>query len=295
MRKNRAIIRCIIVITVVMVLGILGIGNIAADGPGGPHVIAGIVYDSDGKDPGDGYEGAYAAVIIEHKGAKTTYADPNGLEQDENDDYWYVVTIPEGAWDMDDTYWVWVDGSGWGDTNFTCRGDGDPDVNSWKITSGGSERRDVRTADYNFKPLIAWIFAIILAVVGIVIGILRPLRIPFSGRPRQPSDLVDEIMIIGTAEMPGELPKEEAAAPAEEERICSTCGGKLEYIPEYGSWYCYACKKYSEEEEAPPEEELPPPDELAPPEEEPPPPEEPEPPSEEPPKELGGEPPEGGA
>lgn len=269
MKRNRAFMRYIIVIIMVMVLGSMVIGNIAADGPGGPHVIAGRVYNSDGKYPGDGYDGAYAAVIVEHEGVKTTYTDPNGIEE-VNDTYWYVVTIPEGAWDVDDKYWIWIDGSGWGDENFTCVDHDDTNVNSWKMTLE-SEQRDVDTGDYNFKPLIAWIFAIILAVVGIVIGILRPLKIPFSGRPKQPSDLVDDIVITGAAVMPGELP-EEAAAPAEE-RVCETCGGKLEYIPEYGSWYCYTCKKYPEEKKPPSEEELPPPDdELPPPEDELPPP-----------------------
>jgi len=277
MRERRIITRCIIVILLVMVLGVLGIVNVAADEPGGPHVISGIVYTSDGKNLGDGHEGAYAAVIIEHNGAKSTYEDPNGLDRDAEDNYWYVVTIPAGGWDIDDTYWVWVDGTGWGDENFTCRGDDDPDVNSWQIESLESERRDVRTGDYNFKPLIAIIFAIVLAVVGIIVGILRPLKIPFSGRPQQPADLVEEQTIVGEAIIPEPLAEKEAAPAAEEERICPTCGGKMEFIPEYGSWYCYTCKKYPDEEEAPPppEEELPPPeDELPPPEDELPPPEE---------------------
>lgn len=284
MKHDRSIVRCIIIVIIFMVLGNLAIGNIAADGPGGPHVITGIVYNSDGKDPGPGYEGTYAAVIWEHEGVKYTWTDPDGLQRDViNGTWWYAVTIPTGAWDVGDKYWIWIDGSEWGDDNFTCKAHGE-DTNSWEMIEE-SERLDVDTGDYNFKPPIAWIFAIILAVVGIIIGILRPLRIPFSGRPKQPSDLVDDIVIGGAALMPGELP-EEAAAPAvaEEERTCDTCGGKLEYIPEYGSWYCYVCKKYPEEEEKeeeppPPEEELPPPeDELPPPEDELPPPEEESPP-----------------
>jgi hypothetical protein len=73
MKRNRAIMRYIIVIIMVMVLGSMAIGNIAADGPGGPHFIGGRVYNADGGDPGPGYEGAYAAVIVEHEGVKTTY------------------------------------------------------------------------------------------------------------------------------------------------------------------------------------------------------------------------------
>lgn len=273
MRKNRALVWCIIVIILVMMLGNLGFGIVAADEPGGPFVIAGRVYDEDGKYPGDGYEGAYASVFIEHDGAITEYEDPNGLELADGE-YWYVVTIPEGAWDLDDRFWVWVDGSDWGDPDFTCRGHDDTDKNSWTISQLGSDGQlDVNTGDTNLKPLIAWIFAIILAVIGIIVGIFRPLKIPFSGRPQQPGDLVDEIIITGEAEMPAAVaaaPAEAApaeAAPAEpaptaeQERTCETCGGNLEFIPEYKTWYCYTCKKYPDEDEEPPppEDETPPP------------------------------------
>jgi hypothetical protein len=48
---------------------------------------------------------------------------------------------------------------------------------------------------------------------------------------------------------PGEAPEVPVApVPTEpepgEERVCSACGGKLEYIKDYDSWYCYACEKY---------------------------------------------------
>ena len=270
MRKNRALVWCIIVMILVMMLGNFGIGIVAADETGGPLVIAGRVYDQDGKYPGDGYEGAKASIFIEHDGAITEYEDPNGLELADGD-YWYAVTIPEGAWDLDDRFWVWVDGSDWGDPDFTCRGHDETGKNSWTISQLGSEPLDVNTGDYNFKPLIAWIFAIILVVIGIIVGIFRPLKIPFSGRPQQPGDLVDEIVITGEAEMPAavaaeeppaEAPPAEAAPPAEEERKCASCGGNLEYIPEYKTWYCYSCKKYPDEDEEPPppeDETLPPP------------------------------------
>lgn len=314
--------RCIVVLISVIVLGNLGIGNIIADDPGGPYVIAGRVYTADGNNPGEGYDGAYAAVIIEHKGVKTTYADPNGIERDENGTYWYVVTIPEGGWDVGDTFWIWVDGTDWGDENFTCVDHDDTGVNQWTIERTESEPLDINLGDYNFKPIIAWIFALILAIVGIIFGLLRPIRIPFSGRPRQPSDLVEGIVITGEAVIPEELPAEEVPAPAAEApgapgapgevHVCDTCGGNFEYVPDYENWYCFTCKKYlneteappppepSEEPPAPPEEELPPPSDEptptekppdepkdeppAPPEEEPPPPSEEElpPPSDEP-------------
>ena len=180
MTFNRAIKRCIIILVVVMMLGVLWTGGAVAQGPEGPKVIAGRVYNSEGKYPGDGHEGTGAKVIVEHDGVRTEYKDPDGLQVN-NSEYWYLVTIPTGAWSPDDTYWIWIDGSSWGDQDFTASGHGNPDVNSWKMDATGSEGRDVRTADYNFKPLIAWIFAIILGIVGIVVGIFRPLKIPFSG------------------------------------------------------------------------------------------------------------------
>lgn len=264
MITKRNSVRCIIILTMVMVLLSLGIGNIAADEDTmGPHFIGGQVFDVDGKTPTGDHVGAYAAVIVEHNGEKSTYVDPNGLEQAEDDSYWFDVTIPAGAWDKGDKYWIWIDGSGWGDENFTCVDHDDTGVNSWEMTRE-SEWRNVNTGDVNMKPLIAIIFAIILAVVGIIVGLLRPLKLPFTGRPKQPSDLVPGIVITGTAVIPEPLPKEAAApaaaAPAApspaEEKVCDSCGGKMEYIPEYKNWYCYNCKKYPDEEE-----DLPPPDE----------------------------------
>ncbi|UCF08207.1 MAG: hypothetical protein JSW28_00505 [Thermoplasmata archaeon] len=286
MKQSRALKSCIIVIFLIMVLGILCLGSASAQ-EAGPHVIAGRVFDSSGDNPGDGYDGAYAAVIIEHKGAKTTYVDPDGIEQDpQTGDYWYVVTIPQGGWEVGDTYWIWVDGSEWGDENFTCVDHDDTTLSYWNIEDVGAEQPDVHTGGSNIKPLIAWIFAIILVVVGVVVGLVKPLKIPASGWPKQPADLTNEVLIGGVAEMPEEgitLPEGAAAAAAaapageepekitEMEHICSTCGKPFSYIPEYDAWYCSTCQKYESMEEttgeAPPEggEEEPP----APPSEEP--------------------------
>ena len=150
---------------------------------------------------------------------------------------------------------------------------------------------DVNTGDSNFKPILAIIFAIILAVVSILIGLLRPMKMPFSGRPKQPADLVEGMAISGEAVIPEDLPPEEAAGAPEEERTCMTCNGKLEFIKEYNAWYCETCKKYPDEDEdtppPPDDEDLPPPDD-----EEPPAPDDEEPPTpgdEEPPASKEGE------
>ena len=274
---------------IVLAFGIVITGNAIADD--GPIDIYGEVYDKDGKDPGEGYDGEYAAVIIMHNGAKKEFADPNGIERD-NGTYWYSVTIPAGAWEKGDIFWIVVDGSEWKEEKYTTRDHDDTGVNRWTIdTDGGNQRVDVNTGDSNFKPILAIIFAIILAVVSILIGLLRPMKMPFSGRPKQPADLVEGMVITGEAVIPEDLPPEEAAAAPEEERTCMTCNGKLEFIQEYNAWYCETCKKYPDEDEdtppPPDDEDLPPPDD-----EEPPAPDDEEPPTpgdEEPPASKEGE------
>ena len=258
MRPNRAVARSIAVIFVIAVFGLMGIGGVLAQGPGGTHTIAGKVYDSQGQTPANGFDGVYAAVIVEHKGFESTYVDPDGLELGDDGHYWYVVDIPEEGWETDDQYWIQINGTGWGDLNYTCTGHGNPEVSSWRMTSAGSEQRDVNTLHSlpevppepsNYKPLIALIFALILSLVGIVIGIVRPLKIPASGWPRRQADLTDDILI-------GAKKKEAAAAPSGE-RTCKECGGKLEYMAMYDKWYCRKCKQYERKALPPPPVKMP--------------------------------------
>jgi hypothetical protein len=278
MKHSKVYRRYIIAFMIVLVFGILIMGNTVADGPGGPLTIWGQVYNKDGKDPGTDYDEAYASVIIVHNGAKKEFADPDGIQRDEiNETYVYSVTIPEGAWEKGDIFWIVVDGSDWDEEKYTCRDHDDTGVNRWEVETLGSQRVDVNTGDSNFKPILAMIFALILAIVAIMVGLLRPMKMPFSGRPKQPADLVEGMAITGEAVIPEELPPEEAAAAPAEERTCETCNGKLEFIEDYDAWYCETCKKYpDEDEDAPPppdDEDLPPPDDedLPPPDDEEPP------------------------
>ena len=264
MRKSGALTRGIVIALMIMMLCILGLSTVVAQDEGGPLTIAGRVYDSDGNNPGDGHEGADAAVIVQHDGVKTTYEDDDGLEQATDGTYWYDVTIPQGGWENGDTFWIWVDGSGWDDEDFTCVDHEDTSISSWTIEDAGSINQDVDTNGSNLKPLIAMIFAVILVVVGIVVGLVKPLKVPASGWPRQPADITDDMLIGGVAEMPAEgivMPETAAAAavaaPAEEEHVCATCGGAYKYIPEYDSWYCDTCKKYEEAPAEEPTEETP--------------------------------------
>ncbi len=276
MIHSKALYKYIIGFIAFMIIASICIGFVSAQEPAGAHVVAGRVYTSDGDpltDPSGQvgrYNGTMAKVIILHDDKKTSYLDENGIDLGDDGYYWYVVTIPEGAWRTDDMYWVWIDGTPWGDEEYYCRGAGDPDRDHWEITSAGSEMRDVQTVDYipeNIKPMIALIFALILAVFGIIVGLMRPMRL--AKRPKHASDL-DEVLVIpaGVPEVEAaekaapptkEKPKAEATAPtkkpekaeAVEKRTCATCGGQLEYIEEYDSWYCDKCQKYEGEEAEP--------------------------------------------
>jgi hypothetical protein len=252
MRQDKVIRRYVIAFMIVLVFGLFLIGNAVADD--GPLTVWGQVYDMDGKDPGTGFDGEDASVIIMHNGAKTEWKDPDGIERDEeNETYVYAVTIDAGAWSEGDI-------------------------------AGGNQRVDVNTGDSNFKPILAIIFIIIIVVVSLLIGLLRPMKMPFSGRPKQPADLVEGMLISGEAVIPEPLPAEGAAPTAVEERTCETCNGKLEFIQEYDAWYCDNCKKYpdededlppppSDEDQPPKDEDLPPPadEDLPPPDDEEPP------------------------
>jgi hypothetical protein len=276
MRQDKVIRRYVIAFLIVLVFGILIMGNTVADGPGGPLTIWGAVYDKDGNDPGEGYDNEDASVIIMHNGAKKEWMDTDGIERI-NGTYYYNVTIPQGAWEKGDIFWIVVDASEWKESKTTCVDHDDTGVNRWTVdTTGGNQQVNVDTGDSNFKPILAMIFIIIIVIVSVLIGLLRPMKMPLSGRPKQPADLIEGMVITGEAVIPEPLPEEEAAPAAAEERTCPTCNGKLEFIQEYNAWYCDTCKKYpDEDEELPPpkDEELPPPEDedLPPPEDEEPP------------------------
>lgn len=129
--------------------------------------------------------------------------------------------------------------------------------------------------------------------------LLKPAKNPLSTSIEE----LEKIWIAtGRTKILAEGPEAEEAEKAEEpekveeaeEKVCSTCGGPLDYIGEYDAWYCTACGKYEEEESKdedvpeeemppPPDEEFPPPDELPPPDEESPPPDDIPPPDDLPP------------
>jgi len=180
MRQNR--ILTILILATMLCIIITG----SAVAQEGPCVIMGRVHTSEGVIPDDGFEGTFAVVILEHEGARTTYIDPDGLEQDENGNYWYVVTIPEDGWGVGDTYWVQVDGTGWGDLNHTCVSHDNPDVNSWIKNGLGSEMQDVNTVNetivINGVVPPSYLFIVGIAIITLVIIILA---IVLLGRDKQ--------------------------------------------------------------------------------------------------------------
>ena len=145
MGQNPVFKGSIIILAFIMIISVLGIGGMNVQAPEGGKTIAGRVYTSQGENPGDGFNGTYAAVIVGHEGVNTTYTDSDGLRQDTSGAYWYTVTIPEGGWDVDYTYWILVDGTGWGDMKFVCTDHENQSVSSWKMTEGNAEQRDVNT------------------------------------------------------------------------------------------------------------------------------------------------------
>jgi len=58
----------------------------------GLHTVGGYVYDSDNHVVNSSYDGAYAAIIVEHGNTNYTYLDHDGVTNG-----WYVITLPDGS------------------------------------------------------------------------------------------------------------------------------------------------------------------------------------------------------
>jgi hypothetical protein len=154
---------------------------------GGLHTVAGYVYESSGLTVNTSYDGTYVALILNHGGNNYTYVDPDGVSFG-----WYVITLPDGAWEEGDRYWIVVDGTPWGDVNYTCHGHTQPDVFWWRLAGGGAEQRNVATLselpsepisedeEANLKPLLALVIIIILCLHGILVAYKRPLNLTDS-------------------------------------------------------------------------------------------------------------------
>jgi hypothetical protein len=141
----------------------------------GPLIIAGRIYNSEGEYPGDGFEGTYAAVMIENDGERRTYEDTDGLELDNSGNYWYDVTLPANRWEPRDRYWIIVDGTGWGDLDAECVAHDNPEESSWVVDSE-SERQDVNTVDtirfVNGGSPPGMVFFVIMGVIVITMVIM---------------------------------------------------------------------------------------------------------------------------
>lgn len=141
----------------------------------GPKTVVGRVYDSDGENPGEGFEGTYAAVVVRRGDTNITFVDPDGIFRDDEGEYWYIVVIPQGKWEPGDVYWIAVDGTGWGDGNGTCRSHEDQE-DSWEMGSSGSESRDVNTMKGSSSvrdsppPLLIPVVICVMVVVLLVLA-----------------------------------------------------------------------------------------------------------------------------
>jgi hypothetical protein len=189
MGQNRAIIRVVIFLFITVLVLFMGFGNMISHASAGPKTIAGRVYTSQGEHLGEGHEGSYIAVVVEHDGEKSTYIGSNGLELDDSGDYWYVVVIPDGEWEEDDTFWIRVDGTGWGDLNYTCVAHGNPDVNCFKMDATGTEGQDVDTvltkrADDDGSPGL--IFLLFVVIIAAIVVIVTGVALAYNLKPKKP-------------------------------------------------------------------------------------------------------------
>jgi hypothetical protein len=171
----------LILILFLFLFSSLIVTNVAAPRGMGPITLSGRVYDSNGENLPDGFDEAHAEVLLEHEGERDTFIDFNGIEQDNDGVYWYSVYIPDEKWELNDTYWVRINGTGWGDLNFTCRSHENPDKFKWRITDYGAVYNDVNTVDSKFDwegedefpVLLVAIIGIVVAVVVVIIYGLR--------------------------------------------------------------------------------------------------------------------------
>jgi hypothetical protein len=182
-------IRSIFIISNIFILIILGAAlfteNNYAQHSQGPLTISGRVYDSEGEYPGDGFEGTYAAVMIEQDGERRTYEDAEGLTKDDSGDYWYTVTIPANRWGPGDRFWIIVDGTGWGDLDAECVDHDNPEESSW-VADSSAENQDVNTVNtirvVNGGSPPGLVFFILMGVIVIAMVIMALLLLrPKSG------------------------------------------------------------------------------------------------------------------
>jgi len=132
------------VICIVLLLVVAG-GSSAA-----MKAVWGQVYMSD-HDAAAGYEGTWAAIVVNHNGTNTTYEDPNGLDSSG----YYSITLPDAddgtKWAANDTFKVKVDGTAWGDANGTAHnatggGSGHNYTDNTFVLDGNiSQQQDVET------------------------------------------------------------------------------------------------------------------------------------------------------
>ncbi len=116
-----------------------------------------------------------------------------------------------------------------------------------------------------------WLWLLLFLIIAIILIVL--FLILYWKKKKEG----EEEMPPGEEEAPGLAPSEEippeeappaavapvgAAVEAEEEKppeehVCKICGGTMEFVADYDSWYCYNCEKYEgeEDEEAEPTEE----------------------------------------
>jgi hypothetical protein len=132
-----------------------------------PKLIWGYLYDSDG---GNVTQSTSIKLVVVRDGTETTHT----ATMDTSTGIWSVSL---DDWRQGDAYYVVVDGTPWGDANYRAHDRDTPSRTSWTMNAAGAEQINIQTfaeAPANFKPILAFVFLIILLLVSILL--LGPLN-----------------------------------------------------------------------------------------------------------------------
>ena len=144
---------------------------------GALKAVWGQVYKSD-HNAASGYGGTWAAIVVNHNGTNTTYDDPDGIDSSG----YYSISLPEGdngtKWAQNDTFRVIVDGTPWGDENWTAHnatgggsGHSYTDTN-FTIDRNITQQQDVETLtdveipEFSIGPVVLAAALVVAASIG---------------------------------------------------------------------------------------------------------------------------------
>ncbi len=127
-----------------------------------PKLIWGYLYDSDGDNV---TQSTSITLVVVRDGSEAKHT----ASFDTATGIWQV-TLDD--WRQGDTYYVVVDGTPWGDADYRAHDPETPGRTQWTMNAAGAEQLDLQTfkeAPMNLKPLLAGVFALLLALVSLLL------------------------------------------------------------------------------------------------------------------------------